>query len=321
MTSYLTLRALSLCCAATIVSGCATTTQHTQQIAGNIPAAISSKLQEIGAKVAPPPTEALYAPLAQKEPYTGVRVLRDQRYGPDERHRLDVFTNEQAQTGRAMLVYVHGGAFTRGDKRTGNSPFYDNIALWATKQGMVGVNITYRLAPAHQWPAAQQDIASAVQWLKQNASQFGANPEKIILFGHSAGAAHVAQYLGHPSLHAGPNGGIAGAVFLSGLFDTTTAETNPPLQSYFGQDASLYAKRSALPGMLASTTPMLFAWAELDPEDFHKQSEQAIAALCKVGRCPTSAKLMGHSHMSEIYAINSEDESFTTLLREFASSM
>jgi acetyl esterase/lipase len=312
-------RTVCLVCVVATVSGCATSAGKTELIAGNIPPAISAKVQEIGAKVAPPPTEALYAPLAQKEPYSGVRVVRDQRYGPDARHRLDVFTSEQAQTNRALLVYVHGGAFTRGDKRSGTSPFYDNIALWAVKQGMVGVNITYRLAPANQWPAVQQDIASVVHWLKQNAASFGGNPEKIILFGHSAGAAHVAQYIGHSALHARINGGVAGAVFLSGIFDTNTAEINPPLQSYFGTDTSQYAKRSALPGLVASPTPMLVAWAELDPPDFHKQSEQAIAALCNAGRCPTSAKLMGHSHMSEIYAINSSDESFTKLLRDFAN--
>jgi acetyl esterase/lipase len=312
-------RTLSLCCLLALVSACATRPSSTQHISSNIPAPISAKLLEIGKQVAPTQTETLYAPLAQKEPYPSVRVLRDQRYGPDARHRLDVFTSDQVGAGRTVLVYVHGGAFTRGDKRTGSSPFYDNIALWAVKHGMVGVNMTYRLAPAHQWPAAQQDIASVVQWLKQNAVQFGANPEKIILFGHSAGAAHVAQYIGHSALHVGQHGGIAGAVFLSGLFDTTTAEVNPPLQSYFGPDTSQWAKRSALPGMLTSPVPMLVAWAELDPGDFHKQSEQIIAALCKAGRCPTSAKLMGHSHMSEIYAINSGDESFTGLLRDFAT--
>ncbi len=320
MTSFLAQRAFLPFCLLAALSGCATQSQKTMQIKGDIPLAISTKLQEIGAKVAPPPTEALYAPLAQKEPYAGVRVWRDQRYGADARHRLDVFTTETTQADRPLLVYVHGGAFTRGDKRTGTSPFYDNIALWAVKQGMVGVNITYRLAPQHQWPAVQQDIASAVDWLKQNAAQFGANPEKIILFGHSAGAAHVAQYIGHSTLHRHTNGGIAGAVFLSGIFDTTTAEANPPLQAYFGSDPQQYAKRSALPGMLASSLPMMFAWAELDPEDFHQQSEQAIAALCKIGRCPTAVKLMGHSHMSEIYAINSADESFTKQLHQFSKA-
>ena len=80
-----------------------------------------------------------------------------------------------------------GGAFMRGERRTGDSPFYDNIMLWAVRQGMVGVNMTYRLAPVHPWPAAQQDIQSALKWVRENIAASGGDPTRIILMGHSAG--------------------------------------------------------------------------------------------------------------------------------------
>ena len=54
---------------------------------------------------------------------------------------------------RPVLVFVHGGGFTGGNKSTPGSPFYDNVPLWAARNGLVGVNITYRLAPQHPWPA------------------------------------------------------------------------------------------------------------------------------------------------------------------------
>ena len=67
---------------------------------------------------------------------------------------------------RPVLIYVHGGAFVGGDKRTTpTSPFYDNIMLWAVKNGFVGVNATYRLAPQAPWPAGAEDMASVVQWV------------------------------------------------------------------------------------------------------------------------------------------------------------
>ena len=94
---------------------------------------------------------------------------------------------------------------------------------------------------------------------------------------------------------------------VSGLFDPSTAEANPPLQSYFGKDASVYDARSALPGMVASRLPMLFAYAELDPSDFHRQASQVNAALCEAKRCAPVLLLQGHSHMSEVYAINTAD--------------
>ena len=70
-----------------------------------------------------------------------------------DRHLLDVFTPESGSGTRPVLIYVHGGAFVGGNKRLPNSPFYDNIMLWAVKNGFVGVNTTYRLAPASPWPA------------------------------------------------------------------------------------------------------------------------------------------------------------------------
>jgi acetyl esterase/lipase len=215
------------------------------------------------------------------------------------------------------LVFVHGGAFMRGERRTGDSPFYDNIMLWAVRQGMVGVNMTYRLAPAHPWPAAQQDIQSALKWVRENIAASGGNPQRIILMGHSAGAAHVAQYLGHPQFHVVPGSGLAGAILLSGLFDPVTAESNPPLQAYFGKDAAQYTARSAVPGLVAAKVPLLLAYAELDPQDFHTQSEQLNAALCKAGQCPGLYKLMGHSHMSEIYSINSADKTVGKLMKQW----
>jgi triacylglycerol lipase len=297
--------------------GCAAVpTVKTVEVPSAVPAQIAVELLKIGPVVAPPPTEKLYAPLQEREPYAGVQVRRNVRYGSDARHLLDVFTPDKPQANQPVLVFVHGGAFMRGERRTGDSPFYDNIMLWAVRQGMVGVNMTYRLAPANPWPAAQQDIQSALKWVRDNIAASGGNPQRIILMGHSAGAAHVAQYLAHPQFHAAPGSGLAGAVMISGIFDPATAESNPPLQAYFGKDAAQYPARSAVPGLVSSKVPLLLAYAELDPPDFHTQSEQVHAVLCKAGTCPGLYKLMGHSHMSEIYSINTADKTVTNLMTQ-----
>lgn len=314
------MRLASVLAGAALLAGCAAVPPPDPgptPIASQVPSAIEARLRQIGRVVAPPPTAALYAPLQQHEPYADVNVARDERYGPDARNRLDVFTPATPGASRPVLVFVHGGAFVAGDKRTGTSPFYDNIMLWAVKNGMVGVNMTYRLAPGHPWPAAQEDIRAALAWVRQNIAARGGDPSRIWLAGHSAGAAHVAQYVGHPEFHVAAGGGIAGAIMLSGLYDPATAEVNPPLQAYFGHDLSVYAARSALPAMAASRLPMLITFAELDPQDFHRQAHEAQAALCHAGRCPEVLELMGHSHMSEVYAINTPDHALTDAMREF----
>ena len=286
-------------------------------VPSQVPPAIQQQLARIGRVVDPAATALLYAPLQQREPYSGVKVTRAVPYGPDPRQLLDLFEPEQAGAGRPVLVFLHGGAFIGGERRRDGGPFYDNIMLWAVKNGMVGVNMTYRLAPQHPWPAAQQDLAAALGWLRQHVAAHGGDPGRIVLMGHSAGAAHVAQYLAHPQFHVAPGGGVAGAVMTSGLYDLTTADSNPPLQSYFGSDKAAYAQRSALPGLLASRVPLLLAYAELDPPDFQAQSEQAQAAMVAVGRPASLLQLMGHSHMSEVYAINTADHALGDAIAAF----
>src|SRR5204862_7367374 len=116
---------------------------------------------------------------------------RDVHYGPAERNLLDVFAADAAGGGRPVLVFVHGGGYIMGDRRTApGSPWYDNIMLWAARSGFVGVNMTYRLAPRYAWPAAQQDIAAALIWIRQNIGAQGGDPARVVLMGHSSGATH-----------------------------------------------------------------------------------------------------------------------------------
>ena len=107
-----------------------------------MPPDIAKKLAELGRVIDPPATAKLYAPLQPTEPYFGVRIERDLKYGPAERNRLDIFMPQNVTSGRPVLIFVHGGAFIGGNKRrTPDSPFYDNIMLWAVKNGFIGVNI------------------------------------------------------------------------------------------------------------------------------------------------------------------------------------
>lgn len=288
---------------------------------GPMPEDIAWKLLELGRVIDPPKTAALYVPLQQKEPYAGVKTERDVKYGPADRNLLDVFMPETASSPRPVLIFVHGGAFTAGNKRTGDSPFYDNIMLWAVKNGFVGVNTTYRLAPQSPWPAAAEDLASVVQWVADNAASRGGDPARVYLMGHSAGAVHVAGYVSHPEFHKVKSGGLAGAIMVSGIYDPTAATVGEPEKAYFGTDPSVYAERSSLSGLLATKLPLMIAAAELDPPPFHREFNLLKDAACKGARgCPRAIMLPQHSHMSEVYAINTADTRLTDEILEFVKT-
>lgn len=261
----------------------------------------------------------IYAPLQMREPYDDVIVTRDIQYGPDGRNLLDVFSPTTIGQ-RPVLIFVHGGGFTTGNKRIPGSPFYDNIALAAVRGGVVGITMTYRLAPDHRWPAAAEDVAQAVRWVRDNISAHGGDPERVFLMGHSAGAAHVASYVSHAEFHVGPDTGLAGAIFVSGLFDLTSVRPGPAEKAYFGEDPSKYPERSSLGGLVGTGVPLMNVHAELDPPRFVEQVEQLNAALCAKGRCPHMIKLARHNHISEIFAVNTEDTELVNEVLSFIES-
>jgi triacylglycerol lipase len=276
---------------------------------GGIPAGIAAALREIGPKIDGPRTAALYAPLQPAEPYSGVSVTRDVHYGPHERQVLDVFTSASGSSGAApVVVFIYGGGFTRGAKHSPGSPFYDNVGVWAASHGLLGITINYRLAPEFHWPSGIEDLTLLTGWLKAHVAAHGGDRARIYLWGHSSGAAHVADYLARAA-STGTDPGIAGAILTSGFYDL--GDKVSVWKDYYGADVSQYAARSSLPGLLNTSIPLLVTYAELDPEMFQSESRALIEARARGGKPVHSVRLAGHSHLSETYAVGTDDESLS----------
>lgn len=310
---------------------------------GGVPPNIAAALRDIGPNIDPQRTTALYAPLLPaSEPYPGVTVSRDLHYGPHERHVLDVFTgnHDTAKGGVAgtvpdgttadvrpngtaspgapgpapVLVFIHGGGFTRGAKHSPGSPFYDNIGVWAVKHGLVGVTMNYRLAPQFKWPSGIEDLTLFTAWLKSHVATYRGDPTKIYLWGHSAGAAHIGDYLAHAA-NTGADPRIAGAILTSGVYNLGT--TVSIWKDYYGDDVSQYPQRSSLPGLLNVSIPLLVTCTELDPESFQAETRGLIEARAQAGKPVPTVRLAVHSHISETYAVGTSDESLSGPVLDF----
>jgi acetyl esterase/lipase len=276
-----------------------------------VPPDIAARIAAIGRVVDPPGTAKIYAPIQKTVPVAGVKVTRDVAYGPGPKDTLDVFTTEAKAPPKPILIFVHGGAFVGGDKNHypdgAPSPFYDNMMLWTVAHGMVGVNINYEWAPKATYPQVQRDIAEAVAWARKNAASFGGDPRRVILWGHSAGAAHVGSFLAHPETYAdvaGARGEVSAAILTSGAYDMA----GPRDHVYYGPSATL-GERSSTDGLVKSSAPLFVVCAELDPEPMVVQAKALDAALTKAGRAHGFMIAAKHGHMSESYAVNTADES------------
>lgn len=178
-----------------------------------VPPDIAAKLKEWGPAVCPADTAQLYRPLQPTAPYPGVKVERDISVGPDPRNKIDVFSPEKGGGKRPVLIYVAGGAGNKIEPVPGGEAFYDNIMLWAVKNGMTGVNLE-RKGGGGEWDQPAKDIGMAIQWVHDNIAKYKGNPDRVFIWAHSAGNPPVGTYIGHPELY-GKNGiGIKGAILM-----------------------------------------------------------------------------------------------------------
>lgn len=276
---------------------------------------IAAEIRAIGAQIEVARTSQLYRTLHPANPPTQVLITRNLRYGPHERHVLDIFVARDAERTqpRPILVYIHGGGFRGGGKQLPDQPFYDNVGIWAARAGLVGVTISYRLAPEFTYPAGVEDLERATAQVRALARDCGGNPAQLFLWGHSAGAAHVADYIA-----AQPDAPPAGAILTSGIYDRSAASTpGSPWSIYYGAGGLRSGALSAPPGLAASAVPLLVTWAELDRADFIADAEALVRARQRAGRPVGALRVAGHSHISEVFAIGTADTSLSAPVLQF----
>jgi acetyl esterase/lipase len=288
---------------------------------------LATRIRELGDEVTPHTigaTIALHLPLHVGVQNADIKTTRDLAYGPHERHRLDVFAPESpGNTTRPVMLFVHGGGFVGGNKSTPGSPFYDNVGYWAARNGMLGVTMTYRLAPEHRWPAGSEDVSRAAQWIREHSGAHGGDPERIFVMGQSAGAVHVAGYIAREfsAARALPHAWRpAGAVLVSGLYDTRSMEKNPLFEAYFGKDVDA-AGVSFLAALAHTSVPLMVILAEYDPRDFQRQAVELNAAYVSQHRhWPRVVQLPGHNHLSTVFGLNAPGDRLGPQILAFAQT-
>ena len=133
------------------------------------------------------PKNLLLKPLPRL--YEGVSMLRNVPFARRNGRvlKMDIYRGRDTGERRPGLVFIHGGAWVLGDKREQGLPLCNHLA----SLGWVCANANYRLSPGATYPDHVVDAKSAVAWLRENADEYGVDPEFIAIAGNSAGA-HIA---------------------------------------------------------------------------------------------------------------------------------
>jgi len=121
-----------------------------------------------------------------------VERIRNVQYAPGagRRHRLDVYRPREGVTNAPVLLQIHGGAWVIGDKAQQGLPLMLHLAA----RGWVCVANNYRLSPRAKFPEHLVDCKLALRWVREHVSEYGGNPDFVVVTGGSAGG-HLSSLL------------------------------------------------------------------------------------------------------------------------------
>lgn len=187
-----------------------------------------------------PESSADVNPAVAAEDLGAEEVVLDQTYaqrasGP---LGLDLYLPERPDGPVPLVVYIHGGSWEGGTRTLGGEVATSGLpesltAQRLVREGYAVATVDYRLSGVEPFPAPIEDVTEAVRWLRANAGKWGLDPDRIALWGASAGG-HIAALTGVQL--AGDDGelkGIRAVVNWFGPSDMSTeAEQDPRISSY-----------------------------------------------------------------------------------------
>lgn len=242
----------------------------------------------------------------------GVTVQRDLVYGTlgERQLKLDVYyPTVKPATPTPVLLFIHGGGWSGGDKRD-----YEIYCNDFAKLGYVVSSMGYRFAKEAKFPGCVQDTNAAIRWLRTNAAQYGGDPARIAAIGGSAGG-HLAMMAGYASDvpefqgeagNPGVSSRIQAVVDLYGPTDLTTpeAQVHPTITGFIGKPYTeapeAYKQLSPITHLDKDDPPTLIIQGTLDTLVTPDQSDMLAEKLKALGVDYWYDRVAGWPHTMDI---------------------
>jgi len=199
-------------------------------------------------------------------------------YGPDVRQKMDIYAPLKPATRPCTVMFIYGGRWETGDK-----DLYRFAGEAFASKGCSAAVIDYRHYPAVKYPAFVEDSARALVWLHKHARAYGADPDRIFLAGHSAGAYNAVMVAAHPRFlkeAGGDRRWIRGVIGISGPYDFLPSEDDD-IKDMFSTSSPAGANPVTYAG--AGLPPMLLIHGENDRDVYPKNTRHMAERLKAAG--------------------------------------
>ncbi|HET9396716.1 MAG TPA: alpha/beta hydrolase, partial [Nitrospiraceae bacterium] len=191
--------------------------------------------------------------------------------------RLDLYRQTAGANPRPLVVYVHGGGWQSGHTRhSGAFENWPEVLASLARRGYVVASLEYRLSGEAKFPAAIHDVKNAIKWLRASAARFAIDPQRVVIWGGSAGGQLAAlaatscgvQELAPPTSQTAPEAQsdcVQGLVAWYGVFEIAPT---PALASNAGEVTSPIGKYlGCVPGKCVDIAALASPVTHADPKD------------------------------------------------------
>lgn len=242
---------------------------------------------------------------------SGYRVADNLPYGPAPRQKLDIYMPEQPGAKSPVILFFYGGSWQNGTKD-------DYLAFGETfaSKGIVVAIANYRLYPEVSYPEFLRDCASAFAYVHAHIADYGGDPDRIFIAGHSAGAYNAIMLASDPRyLHdAGADiSQVRGAIGMAGPYDFLPL-TDPKLIKLFG--GANRPDTQPINYIDGKRPPMLLATGDADETVSPKNTERMAAKLRSYGNSVEVKVYPGIGHLGILLSLAPGLRGNTTLRKD-----
>ena len=241
----------------------------------------------------------------------------------DPRQKLDLYLPRDLDD-FPIVVFIHGGFWVHQDKNYFQPVvgLYRNVGIALAREGFGTAVINYRLVPDVPFADEFADVTAAIAWWQKHAAQYGGDPTRMVITGHSAGG-HMAALAGFDDARLAAAGvdvsGVAGYAPLSPILDlgklaAFSSSDAEKVSTVFGNDLVTDSPHTYFK---PAVKPMLVVLGTKDLDALLAQVPGAVDELQAMGAPVSLSNIAGKSHDDIVLDFDTDADDVTPLLATF----